>query len=182
MDGLAEGTLVTAYVLTTLSYLIIITRLFLRFFRQEKLTVDDCLMIAAVIFYTVFTATYPGAVGALSSLLRTSADSDIQVKNGTNVSLPDFSTLSLTSRTNNGTYTNGTEVSGGGNPTHLSPEYVARGTNNSSKAPLMDISHHVTVEIGSKWVLTGRPFYLVYLWAMKYCLVNHFPAAEHSRY
>jgi hypothetical protein len=181
MDGLAESTLVTAYVLTTLSYLIIITRLFLRFYRHEKITVDDCLLIVALIFYTVFTATYPNSVGVPSSLPRTSTDFAIQVRNGTNVSFPDFSKLSLTSRTNNGTYSNGTEVSGGSNSSQLSPEFVARGTNHSPSTfdgYFSPLNSGARIQMGSVRppVLLGVP--LVY----EILPCRPLPCCGHSRY
>jgi len=170
MDGLAEGTLATAYVLTVFSFLLIITRLILRLLKHQKFTADDYLMIVALIFHSVFTATYPNPVGNPTFPLKAFADSFNQVKNGTNVSPPGFSQLSLTSRTNNGT-----AVSGGGDSSNLTPEYIASGTTLCPNHLYMLVAHKRSVELGSKWILYGRPFYLVYLWLMKYCLVGTLP-------
>lgn len=59
------ATVDSAYVLTALAYVIILTRLALRRLKHERFKVDDYLMGLAMVFYALNTAVYPVAVSQL---------------------------------------------------------------------------------------------------------------------
>jgi hypothetical protein len=59
MVDINAATVDSAYVLTALSYVIILTRLSLRYLKHERFKVDDYLMGIAIIFYALHTAVYP---------------------------------------------------------------------------------------------------------------------------
>lgn len=52
------ATLITAYTLTSLSFLIIFARIFLRWMKNEPFKPDDWVMIAAIPVYAADTACY----------------------------------------------------------------------------------------------------------------------------
>ncbi|KAG4432288.1 hypothetical protein IFR05_012236 [Cadophora sp. M221] len=52
----------SAIALTAASFLIILSRTFLRRLKHEKFQPDDWLMLVSIIFYVVFTSTYPAVV------------------------------------------------------------------------------------------------------------------------
>ena len=54
----ATTTLITAYILTIVSFLIIFARIFLRWIKNESFKPDDWLMIAAIPVYAADTACY----------------------------------------------------------------------------------------------------------------------------
>jgi len=74
MEGLAATTISSAYALMAISFVVVITRLVLRRLKHEQFTIDDYIMMFAVILYAIDTATYPVAVSPLVECMRTSAD------------------------------------------------------------------------------------------------------------
>jgi len=52
------ATLITAYVLTAVSFLIIFSRIFLRRLKNESFKLDDWVMLAAIPIYFMNTACY----------------------------------------------------------------------------------------------------------------------------
>lgn len=62
MAGSTIPTVVSAYVLTAISYVIIVTRVVLRRLKHQSLKPDDYLMLIGMVFYAFITAVYPNVV------------------------------------------------------------------------------------------------------------------------
>lgn len=57
-----QSTVNSAVALTAASFLVILSRTVLRRLKHETFVPDDWLMLGSIVFYIVFTATYPVVV------------------------------------------------------------------------------------------------------------------------
>lgn len=91
----------SAAVLTTFAYCMTILRVVLRRLKHEKLEPDDVVMVIALVFYTITTASY----GIIVSVLEDRQTSETkwveklmetQLNNGTNIGVADPTALTPT--------------------------------------------------------------------------------------
>ena len=80
MENLAAATISSAWALMAVSFAVIVARLVLRRLKHEQFTIDDFIMMFAVILYAVNTGTYPVAVNSLMECLRLSANLCVEGK------------------------------------------------------------------------------------------------------
>jgi hypothetical protein len=64
-------TVVAAYILTTLSFLIILSRTLFRLLKHEVFKPDDYLILASTAIYAAYTGTFIVAVSRQGPLMRT---------------------------------------------------------------------------------------------------------------